>query len=1186
VRPLYQRFLKALKTRGKERFTLGRTLDSKKLNDNHNKAEHEIAGWVLVLSTAFLLLCAVLSTVTPVLAAVTRFFIGVFGVVVFPVLISLFTLGIFFIRGYKLGVPKLYAVCTAILSIFLVFTLHLATVMSVINLPVGEHLNNVFFLRVETAEATTSLFTTGGVFFGTFVYAIASVITPAASFVVFGLVMAALAFIMLNKRFSFIKTQAHKDKEKEEARKARAASDFILDPKRPPLPPAKKVQQNKLFVDKVISIPSSKKQPYDVQMGAASDLPVAPHAGVKSYSQPYSHADTEKAAEQELSYEEKRERARERFLSNDTITHSVPPRIPAIPSSAASSVHSYAGGYDAAQEDFKKPNGVIGIIKNFYEQPYSSKSQEAVEIISLDAVTQRIEEENRANEEIKRQESALKQPAQEFKQEYVQEKEPIQMLASVSAAPTQPPPQPRRGRISNSEVGTKPYGSPPPPPMHAMPKNSYLSLTPTETQEEKLAYVHKTTQSEEAAINAAIENIAPAEMDFSEEKSIDSPLPFSRGRLQDTASSHNQNVEVVELNSQPKTRRSFLFSPPPEVDNYVAPEPMPIQSFDSEGSKEILGEENFNEISPSNRLSDVGNSVEDLSENRGKVNDDHSGFYVKEDKILPPRTPRVKKVSAGIGSLTHMERVMAENADKSVLPVKCPKKIFPRYVRPDPRDHLEGSSPLDMDIVENVSAKRDIIVDTLKKLGLPDVVVVDTVTGPAVTRYELRMPQGIPIKKINNYKEDLECYLEVAGKIRIEAPIPGKSLVGVEVPNTIVSKVPLRSILESNDFLKSKSPISFALGKSIENDIILCKLEEMPHLLIAGATKSGKSVCLNSILMSIIYKSSPEDVRLILVDPKLVEFNAYKGLPHIMTGDIITDPKQALAAFDWLKKEMDNRYRILQAACVRDIQEYNNSDAVKNGELEKLPYIVLMIDELAELMLIPENKKKLEPSIQSVAQKGRAAGLHLVLATQRPTTDIVTGTIKSNLPSRISFFLKSGLDSRVILDEQGAENLIGRGDMLYTPMGDKPRRVQGACVFTPEIQRTMKFVIDNNKKIKEHLAEMDDDFVKSINQPEEIMMEVGAAKNGSGDEFDYFANEAMRLILELNSQNPKVSPASASNIQRRLSVGYAKAARALDVLEERGWIGSLDGSKGREIKITQEQFDQFTNSGDREEYDE
>lgn len=540
----------------------------------------------------------------------------------------------------------------------------------------------------------------------------------------------------------------------------------------------------------------------------------------------------------------------------------------------------------------------------------------------------------------------------------------------------------------------------------------------------------------------------------------------------------------------------------------------------------------------------------DLSEKTHLSGEDNTGYYNTVSFDVKPARTDDKTV------LRSQLKIDDYVADKPA-PIKPKKKKRVRYNPPD-IDMLIAS---DSYTPENSNAaceeKARILEETLQELKLP--AKVNGITrGPAVTRFELEMPPGIPIKRIESLSTDIAYNLASNGKIRIEAPIPGKRAVGIEVPNEEIDIVRLREIIESKEFTNSSSPLTLALGKDIAGANITCNLEKMPHLLIAGATGSGKSACLNSIIISILYKSSPEDVRMILIDPKRVEFNMYQGIPHLMGSEIINDAQQAINVLTWAKEEMDRRYTLFGNHRVRNLPEFNKSEAVKSGEEPKLPYIVLIVDELAELML-DNNKKVLEGKIMSIAQKARAAGIHLILATQRPSVDVITGTIKANLPSRIAFTVKSIVDSRTILDECGAETLLGRGDMLYSPVGmDDPKRVQGAFVTDKEVLAISEYVRENNE------ADFDEEFATAIAKRNDEPETDGDEEEGD-KEFDSLIPEVLKCVIESGS-------ASTSMIQRRFSVGYARASRIIDQMELHKFIGPLEGSKPRAVYISREQY--------------
>ena len=438
--------------------------------------------------------------------------------------------------------------------------------------------------------------------------------------------------------------------------------------------------------------------------------------------------------------------------------------------------------------------------------------------------------------------------------------------------------------------------------------------------------------------------------------------------------------------------------------------------------------------------------------------------------------------------------------------------------------------------------------------------------GPAITRYELKPAEGVRVSKIANLADDIALNL-AAETIRIEAPIPGKQAVGIEVPNKEKEMVSLREVVESEEFENSKSKLSVALGKDVAGQIIIADIAKMPHALIAGATGSGKSVCINTIITSIIYKAKPSEVKLVMVDPKVVELSVYNGIPHLLI-PVVTDPKKAAGALAWAVQEMDNRYNVFAQKGVRDLKGYNALIEKENGQ-GKLPQIVIIIDELADLMMVAA--KEVEDSICRLAQKARAAGMHLIIATQRPSVDVITGIIKANIPSRIAFSVSSQVYSRTILDQIGAEKLLGKGDMLYFPSGaPKPTRIQGAFVSDDEVEKIVSFVKSNGE------AQYSEDILETIensNKPEKELKEDG----DPDDDTDPFLMDAIDVVVETGQ-------ASTTFIQRKFKVGYARAGRIIDQLEERGIISGYQGSKPRQVLMTKEKLAELKmSSGQPEE---
>ena len=466
----------------------------------------------------------------------------------------------------------------------------------------------------------------------------------------------------------------------------------------------------------------------------------------------------------------------------------------------------------------------------------------------------------------------------------------------------------------------------------------------------------------------------------------------------------------------------------------------------------------------------------------------------------------------------------------------------------------EGKNTGDQNSEKQLLATAEKLRRTLYSFGV-SAKVENVSVGPAITRYELAPAEGVRVSKIANLSDDIALSLE-AETIRIEAPIPGKHTVGIEVPNKQKNMVPLRDIIESDEFINSKSKLTFALGKDVAGDIVVTDIAKMPHTLIAGQTGSGKSVCINTLITSIIYKAKPSEVKLLMIDPKVVELSVYNGIPHLLI-PVVTDPKKAAGALAWAVQEMVKRYSLFAEKKVRDMKGYNNL-AEKEGN-PKLPQIVIIIDELADLMMVAA--KDVEDAICRLAQMARAAGMHLVIATQRPSVDVITGIIKANIPSRIAFSVSSQVDSRTILDSAGAEKLLGKGDMLFYPSGaPKPIRIQGAFISDGEVENIVKFL----KKDGE--TEYDENIIESIEKSGET--EKAETDEEDDDDTDPLLNDAIELVIETGQ-------ASTSFIQRRFKVGYARAGRIIDQMEQRGIISGYQGSKPREVLMSKERWQEL-----------
>ena len=453
--------------------------------------------------------------------------------------------------------------------------------------------------------------------------------------------------------------------------------------------------------------------------------------------------------------------------------------------------------------------------------------------------------------------------------------------------------------------------------------------------------------------------------------------------------------------------------------------------------------------------------------------------------------------------------------------------------QPDHSEIIAGESPTE---------KGKLLIETLASFGI-QARITNISVGPVITRFELQPAQGVRVNRITALQDDLALAL-AAPRVRMEAPIPGKAAIGIDVPNKDTAMVRLREIVDTREFTNASSPLTMALGKDIAGKPVMADLEKMPHMLIAGATGSGKSVCINSVILSLVYKSSPDDVRMILIDPKVVELSIFAALPHLYC-PVVTDAKKAAGVLKWAVLEMEQRYAKMGKINARDLVRYN---ALQNKDEEKMPRLVVVIDELADLMMV--SSKEVEEAICRIAQLGRACGIHLIVATQRPSVDVITGLIKTNIPSRIAFAVASATDSRVILDGSGAEKLIGKGDMLFHANGAaKPIRAQGAFVSDEEVEAIMQFFIDNGSMAQNNEKELPviPDFSTSSGQ-------------GNGKQEDDLLPDAVRIVMDSGS-------ASISMIQRRLRVGYARAARLVDIMEQKKIVSGFDGSKPRKVLI-------------------
>ncbi len=574
--------------------------------------------------------------------------------------------------------------------------------------------------------------------------------------------------------------------------------------------------------------------------------------------------------------------------------------------------------------------------------------------------------------------------------------------------------------------------------------------------------------------------------------------------------------------------------------------------------------------------------VEPLSESNSDISDAidaAAGVTDKKDEHLPKDFEEITENDVSLGDLDKDAQSIVEaainkadkNAKKNIEEVKGyidEKQQKREYCLP-PIDCLKEpdfSKAGDYAAEMKTTAKK--LVDTLKSFGV-ETNLIGVSRGPSVTRYELQPAPGVKINRITNLADDIALNLASAG-VRIEAPIPNKSAVGIEIPNQHKSMVTLREIISSSEFQNAKSKLNVALGKDITGNATCTDIAKMPHLLIAGTTGSGKSVCLNCMIVSILYSAKPSEVKLLMIDPKQVEFSIYNGIPHLLV-PVISDVRKAAGSLAWAVSEMENRYKAFSACGVRDIKGFNKY-VLDHPEQQYMPQIVIFIDELNDLMMV--SPKEVEDSICRLAQKARAAGMHLVVATQRPSVDVITGIIKANIPSRLSLFVSSQVDSRTILDTVGAEKLLGNGDMLFNPVGmSKPVRIQGAFLSDEEIENVVSFI--KTQEEVEYDSEVMDEIARNA-AADNSKKKVSQASAGDEADGDDMLSAAIDVVVECQA-------ASTTLLQRKLRLGYARAARIMDELEQRGIVGPSEGSKPRKVLLTQLQLAEIKASRERPE---
>lgn len=1187
---------------------------AKKYIDNGKKDKKnggDLLGIALIIVSAFFLLCIIVPIMLGAISqAVKGVVLGIFGIFAYPMFLALLVLGIALVRGYGLEVGLKNRICIGITVFCLFMILQLATSFMYLGEGFSHYISSVFDAK----------YTGGGVLFGVLVYGLQAAVGQVFTYIFMSVGIVVCVLLMFDV-FSRIGLGRKGKAVKSEAEPQSKVMTFEKSDR--PAKAVKPIVDNGLFVGTIVN----NKAPVSATGGTAMDMPEASQSrdarppkdyydyngGYDNYRPAETYAPEKPSGGlfsngggvqfEKYHSDDKRPSAHDILYGSSKVGYNSGSSMFTGYSSSGGlspSLSSASGTpYPLAFPDDTSPvtpTPAVSAPEVKTEQKRPPKFLHSVVFPAPKDISDKIVDgEIFDGEEISRKmEEDAARSAKSDTSDYVKfdfdgkkvQPTTFSPLGKTSEAEQSAPAQAEKSEIINGDFYSKSKGEESAsmggvPPFVDETKASEKNSAPVRSTGLTLE-IPEVASSEPAKAEEPIAPIINGDA-FKKHDGFDSLMANER-RIRDSKYSDGivSSYSDFGIRKEPEKASEQSYDEPSDKNETSI---SPIASLSQISFDDIPVEESTDDMSEIQSTVELppiitgdntltfSDDVEDLSEKKNLVGTDNTGYYDKGDSpdLISAdirKRDAVKTVDIGAPEpiiFTQPEKprtqISIDDAMKvkpEDLPKPKPKKKHTKYV-PPPIDLLVCKSTDPSVFSGNAEENAKILEATLESLKFPAKVTGIT-SGPAVTRYELEVPPGNSVRRIDAFADDIAYNLASSSSIRIETPIPGKRAVGIEVPNAEIATVALHDIIDCKEFQSATSPLTFAIGKDIAGANIICNLEKMPHLLIAGATGSGKSACLNSIIISLLYKSSPDDVRLILIDPKEVEFRVYQDMPHLLIKSIINDTEQAIRAFKWAKIEMDRRYKLLSKYCVRNIQEFNNSNYVKDGIEEKLPRIVIIVDELCELML-SVNRKDLEEKIMSMAQKARAAGLHLILATQRPSVDVITGTIKANLPSRIAFAVSSFNDSRTILDQGGAESLLGRGDMLYAPADmPQPKRVQGAFITTDEVTSVVEYVKSHNQ------VDYDDSVEELIMTPEAPPSESGAADGEEDDEFDPLIKDVCRRVIETGQ-------ASTSMIQRRFSVGYARASRIIDQMETRKFIGPLEGSnKPREVYITAEQF--------------
>ena len=1135
-----------------------------------NKKDHDILGIVLMIISAVLLVCCAIKVILgPISAAIQSFFLGVFGIFAYALLSFVFAAGLMLLLRRRISAPLGITLSVIGTVFFLFLLLQLCTSHSMLSLGIGDYLGEVYAAK----------WTAGGVVFGVIAYALRMMTIPAA-YIITSLLLAAcivsLVYAVIRVRGLPSVFGKASEKEKRSRLPVNAAGDVRSDSETLAERVSRSNGVTSLFIENVVGdVPAA----YDDGDGGElydDDYSRLDLISKRHITQAQATNILYKSFSDEGEYDPilrsmKRPEERGDVAPGQGYYEQTERVRPSPAEPAAPDVH------EATVDTRKKPD------KIFHESDRAGNG-----FADLTLPTPKVRESDNDSGEIINGNAFLRDHVSRatfsgFTSEngyssggYVRGEAPEKTDGAQQTDATSDS-FGERGNSGNIGFGVRASGTDSEASDSGIISADALNETHTEHIVQEKSSDSRGTYGTDRPAFGDFGGPAVGSFGVTGHNIADNDSPIASEEWFD-------NAGGAEETHEPERQRSFYEKESREEE----------QVFDSFSSAPpIITAENISDISAENtsaasqeripaepeRQEGHAPAAESSPADGDTVADERNGYpeddvLVTEEEVID-RSERSNFDGADhTGYYTHDADVSDFGHEPSSSRVNAPRTAEPEPVpepQPEPeKPYIYTPPPIDLfdmpdedNVVDpdEINEKTELIEETLADLRFP-AKVCNVIVGPSVTRYELQPPQGIKVRNILSMDMDLELRL-ASGAIRIEAPVANKQVVGIEVANKHRVSVAFREIVDSPAFRDSKGVLPLALGKDIGGDAIVRNLEKMPHLLVAGATNMGKSVCLNTIIVSLIYRSSPEDVRIVLVDPKQIEFTLYRGLPHLLLENPITDVNHAVNALNYLIDEMERRFELfnglsMQGCAVRNLEEYNKSEPVRSGKMKKMPSIVMVVDELADLMTT--RKKDVEAGIRRIAQKARAAGIHLVLATQRPSVDIITGSIKVNLPSRISLKVTSNADSRTVLDQGGAEALIGKGDMLLM-CNSEPIRLQGAFLTNEEIVSVVKYVKDHNE------ARFDRDIENAIlvdqSEPEESAAVVSDAEE-SADEKMY--PNIMRCFINMQK-------ASTSLVQTRFALGYARASRIINIMEMRKWIGPSMGAKPREVYMTEAQFE-------------